>query len=693
MYASISRAARLFPVLPKIVFVFLLAGNAGCDFMSGDDLIDSDTVTTACDEPAVLDKEGRAVLPEGATNAGQPVNVDEDLGSIADLYTDLDTTTDGFYGSLPCDPSIGGTLPDDEPPSQDELDAEAFLADFEHNQGETIVKDLILDPMPAVSQLSEITAGGCLIRASATDKGKVYPCNSPLFLDSKQPFEGRDIIYVHGLATDHNSDKLLHPPSPMGPMHPSNRNWPQDSGEFLNAGGYFRTYAENIWKDHIFEHLGKGWQFTANDSAPVYIPKANRYMLVAWSSNQTMEFAQHALLTQIQLAMASNTNVVTPSSYPVTYVQPFCSNGCMIISHSTGSPVVSSAMALAKVGFFGAGGKQIPKYMAAHISFSGAISGSRLATLTMALAQSISPTAGANVLCPVANWLFGVTSACTTDMSFILSSIMRDLMPMVMQGVWGEWINASPVPTVTFAGGHPIGGFAVTGVLLPGLDDGVVTMNSACGNPNLVFPGITPPSGLTVSGLVKAFDMTENSGKFLRAAKNLVNQKNLSALAAPTYLAGTCTPWLSPTGMIMPVANDLAGTPLDARNRYKNHYSFVQHLGEHSFDGGHTPGAPWPSQVGDPASTLRQYKFFGTNNVEESSAVTDHDIYTIMLDGNGTHLAKPIGTHEIIRGRKIGFKLFKKWRWRWFWKRTYHVLDKWQEKQSSHYAYEFVGRR
>jgi hypothetical protein len=49
--------------------------------------------------------------------------------------------------------------------------------------------------------------------------------------------------------------------------------------------------------------------------------------------------------------------------------------------------------------------------------------------------------------------------------------------------------------------------------------------------------------------------------------------------------------------------------------------------------------------------------------------------------------------HEIVRGRSITFRFLKKKRTIWIWKSTYHLLDKWQEKQSSHYVYEFVGRR
>ena len=661
-----------------------------------------------CDRAAQLDKAGNVIFPPEATDTEPSVSVDEDHGSIAALYPGFDTTTDAFYPRLPCEPSLGGTLPADAeaPPTQGELDDEAFVAAFEANQGQAIADALKLNPMPAVSQLAQFTVGDCFIKTAGTDIGKIVPCDSPLFLDSSQPFEGRDIIYVHGFVPSQISDKLMNPPGPTGVIHPSNSRWPQDSADFLNAGGYFRTSAENYWKDHINEHLTMGWQWMPSDGAdPVYKTKANRYLIVAWSSNQTIEYAQHTLLTQIQLAITSNKNVVTPSSYPATFVRPFCSNGCIVISHSTGAPIMSTAMGLASSGGFGPGATEITHRIVAHVSFAGAMSGSRLASISMALALGTAPVLGfSNVLCSIDNWLLNASDACNADTSFIAYGIMRDLMPVVMQGVWGNAMGMSPVPTVTFAGGHPTGSFLVTGFMLPGLDDGVVSMNSACGNPNLVFPGVTPPSGLLVTSRLKAFDMTEDAGKLLRSVKNFINQRNLKAPALLNYLAGTCTPYLSPTGMVMPAVPNLLGTLFDPRNRYGNHFSFMQSLGEHGFD---VDGNPWPSKVGiaDPATTLRQYKFFGTNNVEESRVVTDPAIYTQTLDVNGTHLVKPLDMHEIVRGRKVSFHMpfnigncqrqsFGKWYCHlWIWKRTYHLADKWERKQSSHYAYEFVGRR
>ncbi len=659
-----------------------------------------DPTRPPCDEAAVM-KDGKPVFPVGATDIEAPVDVDEDRGLLSALYPGLNTTTDEFY-PLPCEPSIGGTLPADVPPSQDELDAEAYLSLFETKKGKGILKHLKLNPMPAVSQLAAFTIGDCFIK-TAGERRRV-PCDSPLFLMHDQPFEGRDIIYVHGLATQHLMDKLK---NPLPSVHPAHRRWPQDASEYLDTGKYFRTYAEDYWRDHIRENLFDpdnpsssiaGWQWTSADASPRYNPKSNRYLLVAWSSNQTIEYAQHALLTQIYLAITTNKNVVTPPTYPSTHVRPFCSNGCIIIGHSTGPLVTSSAMGLAKVGFFGPGGKQIQSHIRAHVAFESVLSGSRLATVAMAIGIGVTPVVtAANVLCPILDELFGTTNTCNADTSFVASSILRDLIPMVTQGVWGPWVNASPVQTVTVAGGHPIGNFfGVTKTFLPGLDDGVTSMNSACGNPNPVLPGVLAPSGFTATSLVKAFDFSDNPGRLSRGVKNWFSHKNLKAIPPlPKYLAGACTPYLSPTGMVMPVENAFVGTPWYARKRYANHYSFLQGSIDHSYDGGTDDKNMWPSELQLGSGVTRVYKpFFGiTSNTEESIAITNSAIYG-YIDGNGTHLVHPAFAqmHEVVRGKKISFKLFGKRRTWWIWKRTYHLLDKWETKQSSHYVYEFVGR-
>ncbi len=651
----------------------------------------------ACDEEAVLGPDGNVIFPAGATDMTAPEDVDEDLGLVSDLYPDLDTTTDAFYALLPCEPSIGGELPPEalEEPTPDEIEAEEYLQKFEAGPVEGIVGELALAPMPELPAIPEFTVGSCMINR------KAFPCDSPQFLSAGLPFEGRDIIYVHGLAMPHITDLLNSVTSPAGAQ------WPHDATAFLDPGGYFWDYAEAVWRDHIRENLVDpvnlgsqvaGWQFTAADAAPVYVPKGNRFLRVAWSSNQTIEYAQHAMLTQIYLAITTNRNVVTPPTYPAGFVRPFCSNGCIVISHSTGGLVVTSALGLAMEGTFGPGARAIPERIRAHVALSSALSGSRVATVGVAIAMRAGPVPG--LLCDAFDDFLGVNTCTINDLGVVRNGILRDLIPEVSQVVWGPdqgtRAGRSPVPTVTVAGGHPLGtGNGVTKIMLPGLDDGAVSMNSSCGNPNRVEPGTLAPSGAIVTSFAKAFDFSFDPGRLARAVKNFVSHRNLKMGqgGAPfaDYLAAACTPYVSPTGMVMPIANPLSGSNLDARRRWPNVFSFIQGSLTHSYDGGGDAANPWPSSASMPAVWPRSYLQFLTINNEESSAVTDGNIFAQAADG--TYLVKPIPTHETVRGRKVTFKLFGKRRTWWIWKRTYHWLERSDVKQSSHYVYEYVGRR
>ncbi len=672
----------------------------------GDEPIDPETL---CDQEADLDPDGNAIIPAGATEITLSALVQENLGLVSDLFPELDTTTDAFYEKLPCEPSIGGTLPEavNTEPTADEIEIEAALEDFEGDRVHHLAGELLVNPLPAVTTIASLAFGPCTIDL------KRVPCNSPRFLEADQPFEGRDIIYVNGFDPSNLTDWIANTPG-------ARQRWvgPQDPGTiaaYLDPSGYFRQKAREYWLPHIRENLfdldnpnstHTGWQITPN-SVPFYIPKHNRVLLVAWSTSNTIEYAQAALLTQIQLAMSpSKLNVITPPNYPQQFERPFCSNGCIIISHSTGPLVVSSAMGLAAQGHFGPGGKQIPGRIFAQVAFEGAVAGTRFATVTLAAGVSTSVA-----LCGLFTGVLPGFACTAATAQFLGTSVLRDLVPLVAQNVWGPAVNASPVRTVTVAGGHPSG--KIMGLMqhfLPGLDDGVTSMNSACGNPNHVFPLIRTPSGAVVSSRVKAFDFSENGGRLLRSVANFISNNNFAAIPPDlAFLASGCTPFVSPTGMVMPIVDAMGGSHWDARNRYRNYFSFLQATTSHSYDGGSEgnflDNNPWPSANGLPASEIRHYlDFFGiyTNNIEESMAVTNSAIYA--RDANGTYLVKPIPVERFVLGRKLSFKIpYPLWyprnrcpnRWCswWVWKRTYDMPVGWELRQTSHYVYEFVARR
>jgi hypothetical protein len=321
---------------------------------------------------------------------------------------------------------------------------------------------------------------------------------------------------------------------------------------------------------------------------------------------------------------------------------------------------------------------------------------------------------GANLICTVLDSLFDFPSYCNLNPAFLNDSILRDLIPTVAQAVWGPIIDNSPVPTVTVASSHPSGNYhTATRWLLPGHDDGVLSMNSACGNPNPVFPpqGYAA-SGAAVTSLVKAFDMGLIGPRAEQDFKSKLQiQGGLTPPSVSNYLTGACTPYRSPNGMVMPIEKistaAYAGSVWDTRNRYDNYYSFIQATADHGYDGASDKNNKWPSTQGYDAQHERRYLPFKNYAVdEETSSVTNADIFTRTIDAAETHLVKPIPLKERIRGRLLSFNMpfnfngkcervgFLNWYCKvWIWKRTYHLLDKWEKKQTSHYAYEFIGRR
>ena len=88
-----------------------------------------------CDEAAVMNGN-QVVIPQGADQVTQPVDVGEDQGTLASLYPGVDTTTDAMF-PLPCTEPIGGTLPAEANanPSPDEEAAQQYIDNFEVTTG------------------------------------------------------------------------------------------------------------------------------------------------------------------------------------------------------------------------------------------------------------------------------------------------------------------------------------------------------------------------------------------------------------------------------------------------------------------------------------------------------------------------------------------------------------------------------
>jgi hypothetical protein len=646
-----------------------------------------------CAEAAKVDPRGNVMLPTGATEVEGPVDVDEELGTLSSQYPGVDTTTTAMY-PLPCEPSIGGTLPPDaEDPETDEDQHTDDQVDAFEKDG---VLDLInLQPPISLPQLPLFEkAPVCYY------KNNVVPCSSPYLLNDSQPFAGRDIILVQGFSLGTLLDNAA---GNLG----AHKKWPQDQAAF-EPGGYFYQRAWDYWSPHVREHLWDmtapnnltaGYQWPPNQGNPSYVPKYNRLLVVAWNTAQRLEVSQHAFLTQVIRAMNDGHNVQTPPSYPPPSVikMPFCANGCIVISHSTGGLIVNTALGKLQDGQYGISHRPLVKRFRGHVAFASALGGSRLAPAAISASAITNPS---DPVCGIISAWGGSTGLCGWSQQRALDSVLADLTPSYTRQRWVPVMNMSPVSTVTVSGAHTTGNYGIlndainTKLLHPGNDDGVVTMNSSCGNPQAVEPHVVPPSGFTVTSLIKAFDMGIPG---TRAIGVFRDQRRIKANApASRYMAAMCSPWLSPTGMVMPVDNSFLGTGLSAQQRLNNTYSFIQGAIDHSYLGGTDDDNPFPSTNGGSAMIPREYldTFWGSAVREESSAITDTQIYAAGPDGVRTvHPSFAAQMKEYQRGRKISFKLFgTKYTW-WIWRRTYHLLNHWEDKAATHFAYEYAYRR
>lgn len=656
------------------------------------------TVATAgdlrpeCPQEARYGTAGNLAIPPSATDIEDPADVDEDLGPLITLYPSIDTSTDAMY-PLPCEPSIGGELP----PEVDEEEAPEgleVLAEVENFEKDTLADLLSNLPNVTLPKLTMPTKPVCYY------KGEPHPCDSPYFLRDDQPFAGRDIILLHGFSLTNIWDNMS---GNVG----ANQRWPADPQAF-EPGGYYYQKAFNYWAPHAREHLWDienpantqaGYQWHANQASPSYVPKNNRILIVPWATTQRMEYAQHVFLSHVMRAMNNGHNVLTPPNYPTTIQMPFCANGCIVISHSTGGEIMTTTMGRLRNGDYGQSLKPLTERFRGHIAYSSALGGSRVATAGI-LASSL--TVGSSVVCGFISDVFGGNGLCGWGLSRALNSVLVDLSPIYAHERWLPVMAQSPVTTLTVSGAHTLGNyhapsvfaFLNTKVLLPGVDDGVVTMDSSCGNPRLVVPFLNPPSGYTVTSRLKAFDM----GQPLLRGIGIMRDQHRFAGAVPfsPFLTAMCTPWLSSAGMVMPVSNSGIGTPFSAHERINNVYSFLQGAIDHSNTGGTADNNPYPSSVGEPASLPRIYAndLFGNREREESSAITDSAVFQIGNDGvYPVHPSFVWQPHEYQRGRKLKFKLFGKTYTWWIWRRTYHLLNRWEHKAAPHFVYEYAFRR
>jgi hypothetical protein len=663
------------------------------------------------------------VLPEGAQLLSDDEIPPTSTGLVHNLYPNENTMTDLWYqnrdvDSEGCPFSIGGGPVPSEPVWELDIGNYGVLGETLDRVGEAIVPKVqqILEP-----NLPQIVPPGFFNQYPWKDKGICQ--SAPVaagkgFCEQLQrgAFSGKDIIFVHGFSLDTAMNMLDNPTNTNPKTRPE---WPGDKCGFdpnplsidpnckwTTANTFnFHSRATEYWvgaKSHVDRFLkNKGYK--------------NRYMVVGWSTAQRLPFAAHATLTQIVEAITTGKRVVKTDPNDWRGTNGFCSDGCVIVSHSTGGLVSDVAFGRTlDPAFISTWGDlrfltqprgALPPLVTTHVAAGSAVGGSRLVTATVAVTAAINlPIPEMQSLCKVASVFiakgdktankFGSGLQCFALMAVMSRSVFLDLVPLVTRSMWAPTVRRTPVPTLMVAGGNHESLLPMKYFLQPGFDDGVVNMDSACAREvNPVFWPWGFRTGVPPLSDVRLFD--RGMAKTYPAVAGVLfyeqNAEHVFSTQANRFIgraAAACTPFKTPHGMVEPKIRKwiFRGARPDPTVNYgamRNHYSFLVSGENHGASDrpiskvdGLIYGEPWWTS----SSTKAFY---------DVRAILNPQIYAFLRpDATGKTLQTM--QEEFMEGRVIRFKFMGHTYKRYVWKRTYHVLEGWGAEASMDYAYRFV---
>jgi hypothetical protein len=601
-----------------------------------------------------LDANGNPVTPPGlqtATAANSCVTGDEDEnyfnGSLTGLYG-YDGTF-AMYDNLNLDDcnNIEGPMPAEFT----NYNCDDSLRAMGLNITCDSLQRLMASDMPSFTDTAFVPTP--LPPFTSTDCGN----NQVKFAndDLKVAFGGRDIIYIHGLQFSHILDKLLLDPRAIKP-------WPLNKSEFLPTG-YYKTIAEANWKEHI--------KYFNNRTG-----RKNRYFIASYNCAERADIAIYNLFLQIKEAMEHGTGVENPDPTDKRGTACF-GKEFVIISHSTGGLIANLVLSIANQtktnmavrAVYGDAGF-ISDRCKGHIALHGAMGGSNLAKICVLTRNPV-----------------------------ILNSVLVDLTPEYTYARWGLDLSMVPKPVLTVSGGHPMAE-AVAGVtigavpvltflgapptliilaaaagphLLPGLDDGIVNMESSSGRNKPIF---VPISKFFTPFPNKAFDL---GIQLDRALASYFDQK-----VGIGKFSSAANPFLSPQGMLEPRFSARLTNP-----QFHNNYTFIQSASEHI----------QPSHSNYFDHITYHNSLIGSAYYEEQLVTNDSYLYSSGIVDS--RIINEMG--EDIRGKKKIFPWFKivfknghikviRYGIEYYlWKRKYHNLQ--GDKYDDDFAYDYLFKQ
>jgi hypothetical protein len=641
---------------------------------------------------AEFDSVGNTIVPPWLQETAPEPAQEVPLGLASTLYPCFDTTTDTWISQIQCDPAVGEEpLPAAVSNYSCDDSLRILLGDptvtcDDYAQADSIWQDLIWQQDSLESDSLETLSTQAAPYDTTTPP---HPLTDP---EGCYLFGGRDIVFVHGNRMDPLFERLLNLNTDASIKWHTVTQFPGSiENPAFYGNGYWKAGAERYWADHIQRYLtSRGIK--------------NRYVIVAWPATQRMRHGLRAMLTQIGDAMTYGTGVKNPADPSDT--AGFGANGYVVISHSAGTLLTDIAMAsaLSKPNLHA---QYVANYCKAHIALDGALSGSSYATdIVMAAGYvTVHPVTLPTWLCSsIQATIFALDGlgspnyqiSCPLSTQYfrrLAVSEVVDLVPMVAQLRWGPVIRNSQVrfPTIVNSGGTPTFLAPFKHLLLPGFDDGVMTVNGQSANPNLklLWPSGFRPAGGYFESLLKTFDRGVWQAHPIRAVGFYIDQVvdkkfNLpgSLLAFPKPLVAGGPALITPTGMIPSIGREYNLTNgYNPKNRYPKHYSYILSACDHF---GGALGEPYRSSFGEP-------------NREESRCITDAGIYAAVPGPHGdlTPVLTPSDAAkvEILRRFKNWPVLFRRNSRRpprVRWERNYALLQGYASKTQCDYIYESI---
>ena len=668
--------------------------------------------------------------------------LETDHGLVSDIYgertvltTDwLNDQRDNPTGPMVCNSITNIEIDLDSPPKElDNSKANKEINSYLEESTEFLPDMLNLPPL---GDLNNITAPVIPTPSSIRELPEYCPTDPNPAL----PFGGASIAYIRGFSKPHLDGNYDLPPTYQQRWRDNPEafykttksigfNPPDDYQGFIDdigtnfEGGEFWKNTANYWMKqssngfpggHIVSNLGQIDNLS------------NSFVIINYSTNERLHWGIEAALVQISEAMRDQNNNVYLSQSDAAKYQEFghsCfgSRGLVLISHSTGSILASSMLALSDLST-NSSSEAYQRYgnvawlsrrTNVHVAFGPALIGSGLALPGISVMRDETPE---KIRDDLKEAVFeNIVDLSQTPATDPFDTVLVDLTPQYAKRHWASIYENSRTDTLMVIGDIPgigeLKDYIAGQILNIGFDDGVNSSRSQLAlddrntdNENAYYHLIDKyhadrlfDLGIRADGI-----NTLVSRLSLKAWSMVLQGRILSGLSASEKVKGTkrryfVDPNLAPNGMLQNLA--VGPTWTGGHRSYSNHYPIIQSTASH-----YDVASEWKDNAYAPVNTQLAplSTFFPELNNEELGVVNSNDVYTknllsenLMLSVRNLEKKGSVGFHY---PSSITCEWFLKCTLHWsykeiiFWRRNYlhHNSNTPYGKRDSDFVYEHV---